>query len=390
MTVFLMLWLAAQLVSVAAVCGFLIGFPRPVSLAREPKVAVVVAIKGHGIELDGFLAGLFDQDYADYRVIFAVEVADDPAVPAIETWRSRFPGRVALAVAGLSQDEGQKTTNLRAALPLVTAADEVLIFADADIWMDRDWMKRLVAPLVAASADVVSGFTWLVLRDRRLSSLVLASMSAGLATLPRLPLLNAAWGGSTALFRRTFEKLGMAQAWQGTLSDDLQLTNLAQRAGCRIVAPREVLPRTIIETQGFAEVAAQARRWYMLVRVHMPATYALTVTGLTFGAAGWLAAMAGAAVGNPVALQVLAAGFACAVWRDVGRAILVARLWGRAGIVENLWFLLADPAVAPFATMFNAGCGWSALAMRRTIWAGITYEIRAPQRVKVLSRRPEH
>jgi hypothetical protein len=151
-----------------------------------------------------------------------------------------------------------------------------------------------------------------------------------------------------------------------------------------------VLPRTIIETQGFADVAAQARRWYMLVRVHMPATYGLAVAGLTFGAAGWLAAMVGAAAGDVVALQVLAAGFACAVWRDVGRAILVARLWGRAGIAENLRFLLADPAVAPFATMFNAGCGWSALAMRRTTWAGVTYEIRAPQQVTVLSRRPEN
>jgi ceramide glucosyltransferase len=389
MTTFLLIWLSTQLVSVAAVFAFLIGFPRPASPVRQPKVAVIVAVKGHGIELDGFLAGLFAQDYADYRVIFAVEAADDAAVPAIEAWRCRLPDRVTLVVAGLAIDEGQKTTNLRAALPHLTPADEVLILADADIWMQRDWMKRLVAPLVDDSADVVSGFTWLVLRDRKLSSLVLASMSAGLVTIPRMPLLNAAWGGSTALYRRTFDKLGMAQAWRGTLSDDLHLTNVAQAAGCRIVAPREVLPRTIIETQGFGEVADQARRWYMLVRVHMPATYALTVAALTFGAAGWVAAMIGAAAGNPTALRVLAAGFACAVWRDISRAILVAKLFGPTGLAENLRFLLADPVLAPFAMMFNAGCGWSALAMRRTTWAGVTYELLAPQRVRIVSRRSE-
>lgn len=389
MATFLLIWLATQLVSVAAVFAFLIGFPRPASPVHEPKVAVIVAVKGHGIELDGFLAGLFAQDYADYRVIFAVEAADDAAVPAIEAWRHRLPDRLTLVVAGLATDEGQKTTNLRAALPLLTPADEVLILADADIWMERDWIKRLVAPLLDDSADVVSGFTWLVLHDRKLSSLVLASMSAGLVTIPRMPLLNAAWGGSTALYRRTFDKLGMAQAWRGTLSDDLHLTNVAQRAGCRIVAPREVLPRTIIETQGFGEVADQARRWYMLVRVHMPATYALTVAALTFGAAGWAAAMIGAAASDPTALRVLAAGFACAVWRDVGRAILVARLFGPAGLAENLRFLLADPVLAPFAMMFNAGCGWSALAMRRTTWAGVTYELLAPRRVRIVSRRSE-
>ena len=389
MATFLVIWLSTQLVSVAAVFAFLIGFPRPATPAREPKVAVIVAVKGYGIELDGFLAGLFAQDYADYRVIFAVEAADDAAVPAIEAWRRGLPDRVTLVVAGLAIDEGQKTTNLRAALPLLTPADEVLVLADADIWMERDWIKRLVAPLLDDSADVVSGFTWLVLHDRKLSSLVLASMSAGLVTIPRMPLLNAAWGGSTALYRRTFEKLGMAQEWRGTLSDDLHLTNVAQRAGCRIVAPREVLPRTIIETQGFGEVADQARRWYMLVRVHMPATYALTVAALTFGAVGWATAMIGAAAGDPTALRVLAAGFACAVWRDIGRAILVARLFGPAGLAENLRFLLADPVLAPFAMMFNAGCGWSALTMRRTTWAGVTYELLAPQRVRIVSRRSE-
>jgi len=389
MATFLVIWLSTQLVSVAAVFAFLIGFPRPATPAREPKVAVIVAVKGHGTELDGFLAGLFAQDYADYRVIFAVEAADDAAVPAIEAWRRRLSDRVTLVVAGLAIDEGQKTTNLRAALPLLTPADEVLVLADADIWMERDWIKRLVAPLLDDSADVVSGFTWLVLHDRKLSSLVLASMSAGLVTIPRMPLLNAAWGGSTALYRRTFEKLGMAQEWRGTLSDDLHLTNVAQRAGCRIVAPREVLPRTIIETQGFGEVADQARRWYMLVRVHMPATYALTVAALTFGAVGWATAMIGAAAGDPTALRVLAAGFACAVWRDIGRAILVARLFGPAGLAENLRFLLADPVLAPFAMMFNAGCGWSALTMRRTTWAGVTYELLAPQRVRIVSRRSE-
>jgi hypothetical protein len=39
--------------------------------------------------------------------------------------------------------------------------------------------------------------------------------------------------------------------------------------------------------------------------------------------------------------------------------------------------------------MFNAGCGWSALAMRRTTWAGVTYELLAPQRVRILSRQSE-
>src|SRR3989304_5385300 len=81
------------------------------------------------------------------------------------------------------------------------------------------------------------------------------------ATIPRLPLLNAAWGGSIAIRREKFMALGMAEEWRGTLSEDLQLTNVAQRAGGRIVAPRELLLRTAIRTEGFGQVTAQVRRW---------------------------------------------------------------------------------------------------------------------------------
>jgi hypothetical protein len=105
MATFLLIWLSTQLVSVGAVFAFLIGFPQPSpsltlprmrgreGMGNEPKVAVIVAVKGHGIELDGFLAGLFAQDYPDYRVIFAVEAADDAAVPAIEATASRLWSR---------------------------------------------------------------------------------------------------------------------------------------------------------------------------------------------------------------------------------------------------------------------------------------------------------
>jgi hypothetical protein len=386
MTVFLILWLAAQAVSVLAVLVFCASLGRAPRLARVPRVAVLVAVKGHNVQLDPFLRSLFDQDYLDYRVIFAVESADDPAAAAIAPWRQRLGARVELVVAGLSVDEGQKTTNLLAAVSRLTAEDEVIVFADADIVAERDWLSQLVAPLTREEADLVSGFTWVVVADHRPATFLLASIGSALSTFPRLPFLNAAWGGSTALTRQTFENLGVAAAWRGTLSDDLQLTAIAQRARCRIAAPPDVLPRTLGDTAGFDAVMVQARRWYMLARVYLPATYLLLLLGATFIASGWVVALAGAVGGNFLALKAFAGALVCAVLRDVGRAILVTRLWGRAGLRENLAFLLVEPLIAPIASVANAAFAWSALAMRRTTWAGITYELRGPQKVKVLAR----
>jgi ceramide glucosyltransferase len=386
MTVFLILWLAAQSISVLAVLFFCASLGRSPRLARMPRVAVLVAVKGHAVQLDPFLRSLFDQDYPDYRVIFAVESADDPAIAAIEPWRERLGARVTLVVAGLSVDEGQKTTNLLAAVSRLGPSDEVIVFADADIVADRDWLKQLVAPLTNGEADLVSGFTWVVASDRRPATFLLASISSALSTFPRLPFLNAAWGGSTALTRQTFEALGVATAWHGTLSDDLQLTAIAQRARCRIAAPPGVLPRTLGHTAGFAAITAQARRWYMLVRVYLPVTYALMFAGATFIACGWVVAFAGVIGGSTLGLKVFAGGLVCAALRDAGRAILVAKLWGRAGLRENLAFLIVEPLIAPIASISNAAFAWSALSMRRTTWAGITYELRGPQKVRVVGR----
>src|ERR1700691_2895135 len=123
MTVALLLWLGAQAVSGVAVLGFCIGPGRTQALSREPEVAVIVAVKGRDVQFDPFAESLFDQDYANYRVIFAVESDHDPAVAAIEAWRQRVGDRVMLVVAGLANDEGQKTANLRAAVSRLTPRD---------------------------------------------------------------------------------------------------------------------------------------------------------------------------------------------------------------------------------------------------------------------------
>jgi hypothetical protein len=211
-------------------------------------------------------------------------------------------------------------------------------------------------------------------------------MAASIATIPRLPFLNPAWGGCTAIAQETFQDLDIVTEWRGTLGDDLQLTNVVQRARGRIRAPREILLRTAINTGGFADISAQARRWFMLVRVYMPATYWLTMAAISFSALGWIVAVLGTLALSRNAAAVLLGALVLNVLRSVGRARLVKRLWGNAGLAENARYLLLDPLISPLAVILNAVYGWMAVAMRRTTWAGVTYEIRGPQEVEVVAR----
>jgi ceramide glucosyltransferase len=386
MTAFLLAWLVAHAIAVALVFAFTVRLGRPVRTSGGPSAAVVVAVKGHDHEFDEFLVRLFQQDYRAFRVIFAVESADDAAVSAIEKYRVVAPDRVTLVVAERRKDEGQKTTNLRAAVATLTPEDEILVLADADIWPEPDWLSRLIEPLVAGEADAVSGFTWLIVKDRRLSSYVLTAMAASIATIPRLPMLNPCWGGSTAMRQQMFRDLNIAEQWRGTLSDDLQLTNVVQSARGRIAAPREILLRTAIKTGGFADVAAEARRWFMLVRIYVPGTYAITLAAMTFAALGWVAAVVGTLALRLDAAVVLALALLLNWLRAKGRGLLVRRLWGEAGLTENARYLRLDPLVSPIATILNAIYGWSALRMKHTTWAGITYEVNGAQDVQVLKR----
>src|SRR5262245_47080617 len=147
MTTYLIIWLCTQAIATALVLAYSFRLGQPATLAATPRAAIVMAVKGHEPEFDECLKRVFAQDYPAYRVIFTVESETDPAVGAIEPYRRANPDRVTLVVAGLGDREGQKTTNLLAAVARLSPDDEVLVLADADIWPEPDWLRRLIAPL---------------------------------------------------------------------------------------------------------------------------------------------------------------------------------------------------------------------------------------------------
>ena len=158
------------------------------------------------------------------------------------------------------------------------------------------------------------------------------------------------------------------------------------RAGGRIQAPREILLRTALKTGGFADVRALTLRWFMLARVYLPATYWATVAAMSFTALGWIVAIVGTLALRVDAAAILVVAFILNVLRclwagEIGQAVV-----GETGVAENKQYLRLDPLLAPLAVIQQAIDGWSALLMKRTTWAGITYEVDGPHDVRVLER----
>ena len=141
MTTFLVLWLFGQIAGVTLVWMFALGLGRRVIPDFTPPVAVIVAVKGYTDTFNEFLVRLFEQDYPHFRAIFAVESADDPAMEVLAKCRAWSPDRVTIVLAGEAVNQGQKTANLLAGVSQLRSKDEILVFADTNIWPEPGDVK---------------------------------------------------------------------------------------------------------------------------------------------------------------------------------------------------------------------------------------------------------
>jgi hypothetical protein len=109
---------------------------------------------------------------------------------------------------------------------------EVFIFADSDARPGRNWLSSLVAALENKNIGAATGYRWLIAPNPTLGSELCSAWNASIATaLGPNTRSNFCWGGSMAISRDTFERLGIREKWAGTLSDDFALTHGVKGAG---------------------------------------------------------------------------------------------------------------------------------------------------------------
>ena len=259
----MLLWGLQNAVSTFAVLAYRHGLPRPEIPGTEPRVAVILPVKGEE-GLGRFLGLLRGQRYARYRIIASIESDEDPALSLLVAAQHQEGASVEIVIAGLARSCGQKVWNQLAALERLTADDEIVAFIDADTLPTPLWLPRLVAAIVDAGRPVVTGYRWMAPADDRWSSSCLAAANASIATLPRGLKSHLCWGGSVAMRRSTLEAIELRRRWIGAISDDLQLSAALRGAGIHAGAPRQGLLLTPVSVS-WAGFFAFGVRQYRLV-----------------------------------------------------------------------------------------------------------------------------
>ena len=401
------LTLLAVVVAVQALAALLITlrsihYPRHAQTLPQhryqPKTFVIVPCKGFGAgkqEFEENIRGFCNQDYRDYELVFVTENENDDAYSSVagvirETRRSAW-----LVTAGESVNEGQKVHNLRVALETMNSIDrraEVIVFADSDFCPHPEWLAEMATSVDGKRVGAATGYRWFVPQRLSFASVLLSVWnSSALSVLGDRS--SFAWGGSTAIMRSTFDKLGVSDRWRGAVSDDYVLSRAVQESGMRIqfvsgcLVPSEVDP-------SLSDVFEFTTRQMRITRVYAPRVWQFTlVTNLLFNITFWggllwvIGSLISGTSGQVTAILASLLGLTYVMgvlnsWMRLRLAVQVLPQSARAIRDSGALFIL----LGPIAALLYAANLTASFLSRRITWAGIGYEMLSASETNILFR----
>ena len=302
-----------------------------------PPVSILKPLKGTDSDIYESFRSHCLQDYpAEYEIIFGVSDADDPAVASVQQLQREFPGHaIKLVVSPNKLGANVKVSNLEQMLPV--ARYEHLIVNDSDIRVERDYLRRVIAPLTDNQVGMVTclyrGVAAPTLGSRLESLGISTDFCAGVLVARQLESgLHFGLGSTLAFRRRDFELTGGFRAILDFLSDDYQLGHRIANLGLQVVLS-DVVVETHLPAYDISGFFAHQLRWARSVRDSRAGGYVGLVTtfGLMWSLLAVISAHAApwswAALGMTLLLRL-------AVALVVGRSVLQDRQ-----LVKHLWLL---------------------------------------------------
>lgn len=280
--------------------------------APAPGVTILKPLRGAEPSLEHSLASFCVQDYpGPVQILFGVAAAHDPAVPVVERVIAQHPGRdLHLVVVPATTAMNPKIATLAALEDRIRHG--ILVLADSDIVVQRNYLASVVAALHAPRVGLVTCLyqglpragLWSRMAAMGIDERFLPSVLVGL----ELGLARPCFGSTIALRRATLAALGGFAAFRNHLADDHALGEAVRGMGAEVCVSEVVVGHNCSE-RSLRDLVTHELRWARTVRA--------------VGGAGYV----GAAITHPVPLALLAAllpGFHAA-----GCAVLALALGAR-------------------------------------------------------------
>ena len=244
---------------------------------RYPAVTVLKPLHGAEPELYGNLARLCTQDYpSPVQIVCGVADPGDPAIATVRDLIAAFPDSdVRLVVAPRQHGANRKVSNLINMLD--AARHDVLVIADSDIVVERDYLKAIAASLGPPGVGIVTllyggigaAGLWSAFAAAAIDYDFLPNVLVGL----KLGLAKPCFGSTLAIRRDTLAAIGGFAAVADYLADDYALGTLVRGAGLSVVIPAYTVMHRCTEPS-LRALFVHELRWARTIRAVDPAGYA--------------------------------------------------------------------------------------------------------------------
>jgi len=328
--------------------------------ASAPAVTVLKPLHGDEAGLFENLLSVCEQDYpGPVQLVFGVENPNDPALAVVERLRAAYPGRlIELVVDTRVMGSNPKIANLINMSERIV--HDIVVLADSDIRVQRDYLSRLVRALERFGGAVTCPYygisadnLWSRLAQMTIDSHFLPGVVVG----ARLKLSRPCLGSTIALRRQSLIAIGGFEPLADCLADDYVLGELLQARG----EPVTVLPLAVghvCSELSFAELWRHELRWALTIRTIDPLGY----LGWAVTHAFPLALIAWAIGGGWPAIGLGLAALAC-------RAVLIFAIERGYGLPRHPYWLIPMRDLLSFAVFL------SGFVARDVSWRGHHYQL---------------
>jgi ceramide glucosyltransferase len=338
-----------------------------------PPVSILKPLKGTDPDIYESFRSHCLQDYPEYEIIFGVSDAGDPAVASVQQLQREFPDHaIRLVVSPNILGANVKVSNLEQMVP--SARFQHLLVNDSDIRVERDYLRRVIAPLADEQVGMVTclyrGVAAPTLGSQLESLGISTDFCAGVLVARQLEGGLRFGLGSTMVFRRAeLERVGGFQSIVDCLADDYELGRRIAALGLQVVLS-DVVVETHLPAYDLGGFFSHQLRWARGVRDSRAAGYAGLVStyGLMWGLLAVVAAQAApwswAVLGFTMLLRL-------AVALTVGKSVLQD-----AQLLKHLWLLPLRDLIAVVV--------WIASFAGNTVsWRGDRFKLRKGRLIRL-------
>jgi ceramide glucosyltransferase len=250
-----------------------------------PGVSILKPIYGCDDRLTQAIASHAALDYPEFELLLGVRDNDTAALAEIRLAQQRFPDctiRIVTVTTVMPNGKAGSLFDLAAA-----ARYPILVINDADICVERDYLRSVTAPLANPQIGLVTALYRATACSfpARFEALGVATEFAPSVLVARLlGVAEFALGSTMAVRAEDLRRIGGFRAIGDYLADDYQLGAQLTRSGLH-VAFADTVVETTLGAGGWADIWKHQVRWSRTIRVSRPSGYyGYVVTQATFWA----------------------------------------------------------------------------------------------------------